>query len=680
MVKPSAVGRPQSAAKPLIAADGGPWTADNHKDMNYVYLVPLFPLLGFLMNGLLGLSQKVESEEKKARKSLVSLIGCGAVGLSFLTSIVILFELLRLPEGERAVQKIAFSWILSGSFHIDIGFLLDPLSAVMIAVVSGVGFFIHVYSTGYMAHERGYARYFSYLNLFTFFMLTLVLSNNFLLLYLGWEGVGLCSYFLIGFWYQKKSAADAGKKAFIVNRIGDFGFALAVMLIFWTFGSLNFAEVFESAPNVLALGGGLVTAITLLLFMGATGKSAQIPLYVWLPDAMEGPTPVSALIHAATMVTAGVYMVARCHALFLLAPVSMAVVAVVGAVTALYAASIGLAQNDIKRVLAYSTISQLGYMFLACGVGAFASGIFHLMTHAFFKALLFLGAGCVMHGLAGELNMYKMGALKKYMPITFWCFLSATLAICGIPLFSGFFSKDEILWKAYSSSHGHFLLWLIGVVTAGLTAFYMFRLFFLTFLGKSRVDPQIKDHMHEAPKSMTVPLMVLAVLSLIGGYIGVPHSLGGSNRFEEFLSSVFEHSPAESHTAAHAPSSEYLLMVISILIVLIGILVAHRFYIQNPEAPKKLAQRFKTPYRIIFNKYYVDEFYSVVVVRPVVNFALFLWKIVDVQIIDGTANGIASLTKWAGEVFRRTETGYLRNYALSLMFGAILILAYFVFR
>jgi NADH-quinone oxidoreductase subunit L len=424
----------------------------------------------------------------------------------------------------------------------------------------------------------------------------------------------------------------------------------------------------------------LVTAITLLLFMGATGKSAQIPLYVWLPDAMEGPTPVSALIHAATMVTAGVYMVARCHALFLLAPVSMAVVAVVGAVTALYAASIGLAQNDIKRVLAYSTISQLGYMFLACGVGAFASGIFHLMTHAFFKALLFLGAGCVMHGLAGELNMHKMGALKKYMPITFWCFLSATLAICGIPLFSGFFSKDEILWKAYSSSHGHFLLWLIGVVTAGLTAFYMFRLFFLTFLGKSRVDPQIKDHMHEAPKSMTVPLMVLAVLSLIGGYIGVPHSLGGSNRFEEFLSSVFEHSPAESHTAAHAPSSEYLLMVISILIVLIGILVAHRFYIQNPEAPKKLAQRFKTPYRIIFNKYYVDEFYSVVVVRPVVNFALFLWKIVDVQIIDGTANGIASLTKWAGEVFRRTETGYLRNYALSLMFGAILILAYFVFR
>ena len=648
--------------------------------MNYVYLVPAFPLLGFLINGLLALGQKVDTEEKKARKSLVSWIGCSAVGLSFLTSVVILFELLALPEGERVVQKIAFTWILSGNFHINIGFLLDPLSAVMIAVVSGVGFFIHVYSTGYMAHERGYARYFSYLNLFTLCMLTLVLANNFLLLYLGWEGVGLCSYFLIGFWYQKKSAADAGKKAFIVNRIGDFGFALAVMLIFWTFGTLNFAEVFESAPNTLALGGGLVTAITLLLFMGATGKSAQIPLYVWLPDAMEGPTPVSALIHAATMVTAGVYMIARCHTLFLLAPVSMGVVAIVGAATAIYAASIGLFQNDIKRVLAYSTISQLGYMFLACGVGAFASGIFHLMTHAFFKALLFLGAGCVMHALAGELNMQKMGDLRRYMPITFWCFLSATLAICGIPLFSGFFSKDEILWKAFSSSHGHFLLWLIGVITAGLTAFYMFRLFFLTFLGKSRVDPKIKDHIHEAPKSMTIPLMVLAVLSLIGGYVGVPHSLGGSNRFEGFLSSVFGRNPAESHAAVHSASSEYLLMVISVIIVLIGIFVAHRFYIRNPEIPKKLAQKFKTPYRIIFNKYYVDEFYSMAIVKPVINFALFLWKIVDVMIIDGTANGIASLTKWAGELIRRTETGYLRNYALSLTFGAILILAYFVFK
>ena len=648
--------------------------------MNCVYFVPAFPLLGFLVNGLLALTLKSQPEEKIVGKKIVRWIGCGAIGLSFLTSIAILFELLALPEGERVVQKIAFTWILSGNFHINISFLLDPLSSVMIAVVSGVGFFIHLYSTGYMAHDRGYARYFSYLNLFTFFMLTLVLSNNFLLLYLGWEGVGLCSYLLIGFWYERKSAADAGKKAFIVNRIGDFGFALGVMLIFWTFGTLNYTEVFESAPNILALGGGVVTAITLLLFMGATGKSAQIPLYVWLPDAMEGPTPVSALIHAATMVTAGVYMVARCHALFLLAPVSMAVVAIVGAVTAMYAASIGLFQNDIKRVLAYSTISQLGYMFLACGVGAFASGIFHLMTHAFFKALLFLGAGAVMHALAGELNMQKMGDLKKYMPTTFWCFLCATLAISGIPLFSGFFSKDEILWKAYSSPHGHFLLWLIGVITAGMTAFYMFRLFFLTFLGKSRVDPQIKDHIHEAPKAMTIPLIVLAFLSLIGGYVGVPHSLGGSNRFERFLSPVFGHNPTESHVAVHSPSSEYLLMLISVIIVLFGIFIAHQLYIRNPETPKKLAERFKTPYRIIFNKYYVDEFYSMVIVKPVINFALFLWKIIDVKIVDGTANGIASLTKWVGELFRRTETGYLRNYALSLIFGAILILSYFLFK
>ncbi len=437
--------------------------------MNYVYLIPLFPLFGFLINGLLALSLKARSDEKIPGRSIVSWIGCGTVGLSFLTSVNIFFKLLALPAGERVVQKIAFPWILSGSFHVDIGFLLDPLASIMILVVTGVGFFIHVYSTGYMAEDKGYARYFSYLNLFTFFMLMLVLSNNFLLLYLGWEGVGLCSYLLIGFWYEKKTASDAGKKAFIVNRVGDVGFALAVMLIFWTFGSLNFTHVFENAPQTLAFGGGLATAITLLLFMGATGKSAQIPLYVWLPDAMEGPTPVSALIHAATMVTAGVYMVARCHVLFLLAPISMGVVAVIGAATAMYAASIGLVQNDIKRVLAYSTISQLGYMFLACGVGAFTAGIFHLMTHAFFKALLFLSAGSVMHALAGELNMQKMGGLKKHTPVTFWCFLAGTLAISGIPLFSGFFSKDEILWKAFSSSSGHFLLWLVGVITAGMT-------------------------------------------------------------------------------------------------------------------------------------------------------------------------------------------------------------------
>ncbi len=649
--------------------------------MNWVYLVPLFPFIGFLVNGLIALSQKSPFEKGSATKKLVSWIGCGSVGLSFLASLSLFSKLVSLPAGERVVQKIAFPWILSGEFHIDLGFLLDPLSSVMILVVSGVGFFIHVYSIGYMSEDKGYARYFSYLNLFTFFMLMLVLSNNFLLLYLGWEGVGLCSYLLIGFWHEKKSASDAGKKAFIVNRIGDFGFALGVMLIFWTFGSLNFTEVFESAPEVLAAGGGLVTIMTLLLFMGATGKSAQLPLYVWLPDAMEGPTPVSALIHAATMVTAGVYMVARCHALFLLAPITMGVVAVVGAATAIYAASIGLVQNDIKRVLAYSTISQLGYMFLACGVAAFAAGIFHLMTHAFFKALLFLSAGSVMHALAGELNMQKMGGLKKYMPVTFWCFLAGTLAISGIPLFSGFFSKDEILWKAFSSPHGHLLLWVVGVFTAGLTAFYMFRLFFMIFLGKPRMDPQVEAHAHESPRPMTIPLMVLAVLSVIGGYVGIPAALGGSNRFEGFLSSVFGHGQSPAHGVAHhVPPAEYYLMIISVVVVLVAILIASRFYLRDLEIPKRLARRFSFTYRVLFNKYYVDEFYDRTVVQPVLNLALVLWKQFDVLVIDGAANGIAYVVKGIGTAIRRTETGYLRNYALSLIFGAMLIVMYFVFR
>jgi NADH-quinone oxidoreductase subunit L len=649
--------------------------------MNYVYLVPFFPFLGFVINGLIRLSQREPFGENGPVRKLVGWIGCTSVGLSFLTSIIIFFQLSALPAGERVVQKIVFPWIMSGKFHVDIGFLLDPLSSVMILVVSGVGFFIHVYSVGYMAEDKGYARYFSYLNLFTFFMLMLVLSNNFLLLYLGWEGVGLCSYLLIGFWYEKKSASDAGKKAFIVNRIGDFGFTLGVMLIFWTFGSLNFTDVFANAPHVLAAGGGLVTAITLLLFMGATGKSAQIPLYVWLPDAMEGPTPVSALIHAATMVTAGVYMVARCHVLFLLAPISLAVVAIIGAATAIYAASIGLVQNDIKRVLAYSTISQLGYMFLACGVGAFTAGIFHLMTHAFFKALLFLSAGSVMHALAGELNMQKMGGVKKYMPITVWCFLAGTLAISGIPLFSGFFSKDEILWKAFSSEHGHFLLWMIGMITAGLTAFYMFRLFFMIFMGKSRMDPKVEAHAHESPKSMTIPLMVLAVLSVIGGYVGIPRSLGGSNRFEGFLSSVFEHGHSEVHEVAHQiPPAEYYLMIISVVLVVIAIAIAYRFYVRDLQIPRRLAQRFSFPYRVLFNKYYVDELYDRIVVNPLLNLALLLWKKFDILVIDGIANGIAYLVQWFGEIVRRTETGYLRNYALSLMFGAMIILMYFIFR
>jgi len=639
--------------------------------IDYVWLVPGLPLLGFLINGLFG---------KKIDKSLVGWIACGSVGLSFAIALKIFFELLSYPSTQRLLQKIVFPWVVSGNFHIDIGFQIDPLSSVMMLVVSGVGFLIHIYSVGYMGKDAGYSRYFAYLNLFVFSMLTLVLANNFLLLYLGWEGVGLCSYLLIGFWYEKKSAADAGKKAFIITRIGDFGFALGVMLLFWTFGTLNYSSVFSQASSVLSPGGVLATTITLLLFLGAVGKSAQIPLYVWLPDAMEGPTPVSALIHAATMVTAGVYMVARCHVLYELAPLSMIVVAVIGAATAIYSASIALVQNDIKRILAYSTISQLGYMFLACGVGAFAAGIFHLMTHAFFKALLFLGAGSVMHALSGELDLRKMGDLKKYLPITFWCFFAAVLAISGIPFFSGFFSKDEILWKAYSMPQGGLILWLVGLFTAGMTAFYMFRLFFSVFLGKSRVEENVKPHIHESPKSMTIPMTILAILSIIGGYIGVPHSLGGGDNLGKFLSTVFQESSVGSEAIHHSYSTEYLLMFLSIAIVLIGIFIAYRMYIARPDMPKRLAERHKGAYKVLLNKYYVDEFYNLIVVRPFINLALFLWNFFDAKIIDGFANGSASTVGRISGIVRKIQTGYARNYALSLLLGAIIILAYYVLR
>ncbi len=639
--------------------------------IDYVWLIPFLPLLGFLINGLLG---------KRLGKNTISWVGCGSVGLSFLVSIGVFFELLKCPPAERLIQRIIFPWVWSGNFRIDIGFQVDPLSTVMILVVSGVGFLIHVYSIGYMGKDPGYSRYFAYLNLFVFSMLTLVLANNFLLLYLGWEGVGLCSYLLIGFWYEKKSAADAGKKAFIVNRVGDFGFALGVMLIFWTLGTLNYTQVFKAAPLLLSPGGTFITAITLLLLMGAIGKSAQIPLYVWLPDAMEGPTPVSALIHAATMVTAGVYMLARCHVLFLMAPVSLGLVAIIGAVTAIYAASIALVQTDIKRILAYSTISQIGYMFLGCGVGAFTAGIFHLMTHAFFKALLFLGAGSVMHALSGELDLRKMGGLKKYLPVTFWTFLAGALAISGIPLFSGFFSKDEILWKALSNPQGNFVLWLIGFITAGMTAFYMFRLFLSVFLGKSRVEERVKTHIHESPRSMTIPLIILAFLSIIGGYVGIPHSLGGVSNFDKFLSVVFEGAKEQAHAADLSLSTEYFVMILSIAIVLVGILIAYRFYISRPEVPRRLAEKYKRAYTLLLNKYYVDELYARLIVNPLLSLALWCWRFFDARIIDGAANGSASLMGWISAVIRKFQTGYVRNYALSLVLGVVTILAYFIFR
>ncbi|UCC65938.1 MAG: NADH-quinone oxidoreductase subunit L [Deltaproteobacteria bacterium] len=650
-----------------------------------VWLIPLFPAMGFLFNGLIGRWYNLD-------KRIVSWVACSVLGLSFLFSILVFSSLLRLPPDARAAvpDKVLFDWIVSGGLKTVVGYKIDPLSIVMAMVVSGVSFFIHIYSVGYMHDDPGFTRYFSYLNLFVFMMLTLVLANNFLLMFVGWEGVGLCSYLLIGFWFERDAPANAGKKAFVVNRVGDFGFLLGIFMIFAHLGTLEFNEVFAKAH---LLNPVTVTLITLLLFVGATGKSAQIPLYVWLPDAMEGPTPVSSLIHAATMVTSGVYMIARCHVLYSMAPVSMAVVAIFGAATAIYAASMGLLQFDIKRVLAYSTISQLGYMFLAVGVGAFSAGIFHLMTHAFFKGLLFLGAGSAMHALSGELDMRNMGGIWRKTPITFWTFLAATLAIAGIPPLSGFFSKDEILWQAFSSPHGHFFLWVVGAAAAGMTAFYMFRLTFVTFLGECRASAEAKKHIHESPPIMTVPLIILAVLSVIGGCVGIPHVLGGRNYFHEFLAPVLGgHPEGVGHASfslvkmAYAGGGgmggggsvnwELILMVISVIIALIGISMALYFYILKPDVPKRLAQRFKTLYTIIFNKYYVDEIYQASFVDSSKKISNFFWREFDDGVVDRTVNVVAGLVLWWGRVLRKIQTGYVQGYALALILGAVVIMIF----
>jgi NADH-quinone oxidoreductase subunit L len=636
-----------------------------------VALIPIFPLIGFIILGL---------TNKKLPRMLVNLLACGSVFLSFVFGAIAFFSILNKPIGSRLINARLFDWITVGSFKTSVSFMFDPLAAVMVLVVAGVGFIIHVYSIGYMGHDEGYSRYFSFLNLFTFAMLLLVLADNILLMFVGWEGVGLCSYLLIGFWFHKKSAADAGKKAFIVNRIGDFGFLLGIMLTFWTFGTLNISEIFHLAPELLVAGSGIATAITLLFFMGATGKSAQIPLYVWLPDAMEGPTPVSALIHAATMVTAGVFMVARLSSLFVLAPVTMAIIAIIGAVTALYAATIALVQNDIKRVLAYSTISQIGYMFLGCGVGAFASGIFHLTTHAFFKALLFLGAGSVMHALSGEQDMRHMGGLKDKIPHTYRTLFIGTLAISGVPLFSGFFSKDEILWQAFSSRGGSPWLWLIGLVAAILTAFYMFRLLFLSFHGKSNVNGEAAEHIHESPPVMTVPLYILALLAFVGGYIGLPKLLGGGAWFENFLNPVMASAESAGEVVHHSAGVEYLLLLTSIIAAAIGIIVAINYYITNPERPKRLAQKAAGIYRLVLNKYYVDEIYDYAVVKPIYVLSLIFWKIFDVRVVDGFVNGLARFFGNVSERMRAVHTGLVRNYALTFLIGVILLIGYYILR
>ena len=636
----------------------------------HLWLIPLIPLAGAAINGLAG---------RRFSKPVISLTACGAAGISFVLAVLSFFDLLRFAPDQRHLLRVYFTWIASGDFVAKAEFLLDPLSAVMILVVTGVGFIIHIYSIGYMHAEDGYYRFFAYMNLFLFSMLILVLSGNFLMMFVGWEGVGLCSYLLIGYYFDRRSAGDAGKKAFIVNRIGDVGFILGVFLIFVTFNTLNFGEVFRQVAEggerfPVEAGIGVLTAICLLLFVGATGKSAQIPLFVWLPDAMEGPTPVSALIHAATMVTAGVYMVVRCSPMFSRAPIAMETVMVVGILTALMAATIGLVQTDIKRVLAYSTVSQLGYMFVAAGVGAFSAGIFHLMTHAFFKALLFLGAGSVIHAMSGEQDLARMGGLRRHTPVTFWTMLIAALAISGIFPLAGFFSKDEILWSAWS--RGHQVVWVLGFITAAFTAFYMFRLIFLTFFGKARYSDEVRHHLHESPASMTGPLVVLGVLSIVGGFIGLPAWLG-ANRFFRFL----EPSMAFTLTGEHpevSHSAELGFAALSILAALAGIYVAYRLFLARPGAADALAAQWNRLHRLLFRKYYVDELYDASIVHPALYASTRgLWKQTDVGIIDRAVNGAGETIQNMASILKNVQNGLIRSYAAWILLGTVAILIYF---
>ena len=670
-----------------------------------IWLIPLFPLVGAAIMLLVG---------RRLSTQAVSTVCVGSVGLSMVFAFGAILQLIARAPAQRVVEIVLFDWVPAGVMHTMSGrvinfsaqwaMLLDPLSAVMIGVVTGVGFLIHVYSTGYMAHEGGYYRFFGYLNLFMFSMLVLVLGNNLLLLFVGWEGVGLCSYLLIGFYFLRKSASDAGKKAFVVNRIGDAGFILGLFLLLNTIGTLRFTEIGPAIEaGGFAVGNGVMTAIALLLFVGATGKSAQIPLYVWLPDAMEGPTPVSALIHAATMVTAGVYMITRMNVVFQLAPVALAAVATIGAVTAIYAASMGLVQNDIKRVLAYSTISQLGYMFLALGVGAFTAGIFHLMTHAFFKALLFLGSGSVIHALSGEQDMRKMGALWGKIPKTAWTFLVATIAISGIPPLAGFVSKDAILAASFNARP---VLWGIGFVTAGMTAFYMFRLVFMTFFGESRVPHEVEHHIHESPGSMTWPLIILALLSIGGGWIGWPESLGGSDHFARFLDPVIarhaEVIAAVPEAAQH--TTEYELMAVSVLVALVGIGLAWVFYLRRPTIPEGLAEKSGGLYELIYNKYYIDQLYDAMFVNRTKDLGTTLGAF-DVGVIDGLGvNGAGWVTRAGSSIsmvwdkwiidglvnlaarivwifsypVRMIQSGRVSNYALLIVLGVLVFLGYYL--
>jgi len=636
--------------------------------LEHLWLIPLLPLLGAASNGIF---------VSRWPRSAVNAIALGSTGLSFLATLEVAREFANLSADQIPWLRSYFTWIEAGSFRADFALQVDQLTLIMLLVVTGVGWLIHLYSIGYMPDDTGYRRFFAYLNLFMFFMLTLVLAANYLVLFVGWEGVGLCSYLLIGFWFLKKTATDAGNKAFWVNRIGDFGFLLGLFLLFRQFGTLDFAPIFRNsaALPVETSGHGVLTAIALLLLAGATGKSAQLPLYVWLPDAMEGPTPVSALIHAATMVAAGVYMVARSHVLFTHAPVAMFAVAVIGCATALFAATIALVQTDIKRTLAYSTISQLGYMFIACGVGAFGAGIFHLMTHAFFKALLFLGAGSVMHATGGEQDMRLMGGLRKSVPWTYATMFIATLAISGMPGFSGFFSKEEILLAAGTGPYANSVIYVLGVITAGLTALYMFRLLFLTFHGVPRFD-QKKTHVHESPRIILAPLAVLALLSVVGGWWAAPHLVGGLNYFDNFLKLVFLASETSSSTDSYSGNSQLIATVFGppMVAAFIGFLLAWLLYIRRPETPKRLAESLSAPYRLLAGKYFVDELYALLIVRPLVWIsANFLWRAVDEESIDGLVNGVAREAGEIGDRLRHLNSGNMRTYAAWVILGAVVL-------
>jgi NADH-quinone oxidoreductase subunit L len=624
-------------------------------------LVPLFPLLGFLIVAL---------NVRKLSPGTASVIACGSVLLSFLVAIYLFAFLLNIPEESRSITITLFDWINTAGFSASFSFLIDPLSSLMLLIITGVGFLIHVYSVGYMHGDEGFNRFFSYLNLFVFFMLLLVMGSNYLLMFVGWEGVGLCSYLLIGFWFKNKDYTSAANKAFIMNRIGDLGLIIGIVLIFVLFGSIQYKEVLTKAGS-FSVGSGMITLITVLLFIGAMGKSAQIPLYTWLPDAMAGPTPVSALIHAATMVTAGIYMVARNNVLYALSPFSLHLIMVIGLVTALFAATIALTQNDIKKVLAYSTVSQLGLIFVALGVGAFSSGIFHMATHAFFKALLFLGAGSVIHALSGEQDIRNMGGLRKYLPVTFITFLIGTLAISGIPPFAGFFSKDEILAHAFADNK---IVWGVALLASLLTSFYMFRLFFLTFSGGVRASHEVIHHIHESPKSITIPLIVLAVLSALGGFMGVPEALGGSNWIGEFLSPVFapSHSILEGHHLDH--STEYMLMGLVVILTLLMIGAAYLMYVKQNKVPVKEGSALSGLHQLVYRKYYIDELYNAIIVKPLFYLSGKLETVIEKSGIDKLVNLSGETVVEGSKAARWLQNGNIGFYIFTMVISIILLL------